>query len=66
MLNEYDSVIRDQIQRGIVEVVERDANPGSNDVHYIPHHVVIRRDKSTTMLRIVYDASTKSEGASLN
>ena len=66
VLKEYDSVIRNQIQRGIVEVMERDANPGSSNVHYIPHHAVIRRDKSTTKLRIVYDASAKSDGASLN
>ena len=66
VLKEYDSVIRDQIQRGIVEVVERDANPGSHEVHYISHHAVIRRDKSTTKLRIVYDASAKPDGASLN
>ena len=66
VLKEYDSVIRDQIQRGIVEVVERYANPGSSNFHYTPHHAVIRRDKSTTKLRIVYDASAKSDGASLN
>ena len=35
-------------------------------VHYIPHHAVIRRDKSTTKLRILYNASAKSDGASLN
>ena len=66
VLREYDSVIRDQIQRGIVEVVDKETSPESNRVHYIPHHAVIRRDKSTTKLRIVYDASAKSDGASLN
>ena len=35
-------------------------------VHYIPHHAVIRKDKSTTRLRIVYGASAKSDGASVN
>lgn len=65
-LREYDSVIRDQIQRGIVQVVEKDTSPESSGVHYIPHHSVIRQDKSTTKLRIVYDTSAKSDGASLN
>ena len=66
VLKEYDSVIRDQIDRGIVEVVDRETRPESNRMHYIPHHAVIRRDKSTTRLRVVYDASAKSDGASLN
>ena len=66
ILKEHDSVIRDQINRGIVEVVDREARPESNRIHYIPHHAVIRRDKSTTRLRVVYDASAKSDGASLN
>ena len=66
VLKEYDSVIKEQIERGIVEVADTEARPGTNPVHYIPHHAVIRRDKSTTRLRIVYDASAKSDGASLN
>ena len=64
MCKEYDSVIKDQIERGIVEVVNEETKP--DIVHYIPHHAAIRRDKTTTKLRIVYDASAKSDGASLN
>ena len=51
---------------GIVENVPSD-NKGSTQVHYLPHHAVIRTDKSTTKLRIVYDASTRAnENPSLN
>ena len=47
-----------------MEVVKEETKP--DVVHYILNHAVIRRDKSTTRLRIVYDASAKSDGASLN
>lgn len=35
-------------------------------VHYLPHHAVIRHDKVTTKLRVVYNASARSGGPSLN
>ena len=66
VLDEYDSIIQSQIQQGIVEVVEKPEQMTSNKIHYLPHHAVIRRDKNTTKLRIVYDASAKSDGPSLN
>lgn len=34
--------------------------------HHLLHHAVIRRDETTTELRDVYDASARSDGASLN
>ena len=67
VMKEYDGVIREQIERRIVEVVgDQTRLKTRHPVHYIPHHVVIRKDKSTTRLRIVYDASAKSDGASFN
>ena len=65
ILQQYDAVIRDQLERGIVEVVD-DAGSQTNLTHYLPHHPVVREDKSTTKLRIVYDASAKTSGPSLN
>ena len=66
ILTQYDEIIRDQLRQGIVEAVDpSDAGP-IGATHYLPHHAVIREDKLTTKLRIVYDASARSSGPSLN
>ena len=66
VFKEYDAVIKDQLSRGIVEIVDKEDVGEIGKVHYIPHHGVLRRDKQTTKLRLVYDASAKSSGPSLN
>ena len=65
ILHEYDAIIQDQLKRGIVEVVE-DLKDTPKMTHYLPHHAVIRQDKKTTKVRVVYDASARSSGPSLN
>ena len=35
-------------------------------MYYLPHHRVIGTDKSTSRMRIVYDAFTKRDSPSLN
>ena len=65
ILREYDAIIRDQFTKGIVEAV--DDSDGKPELHhYLPHHAVIRQDRETTKLRVVYDASAHSNGPSLN
>ena len=66
IMHEYDSIIKAQLQQGIVEKVEKPESGASTQVHYLPHHAIVRRDKETTKVRIVYDASAKSTGCSLN
>ena len=56
---QYNDVIREQLKQGIIEPVRQGTTNGVGKVHYIPHHEVIRVDKETTKLRVVYDASAK-------
>ena len=65
LLVKYDAVIREQLSLGIVVMVPENEDT-INRVHYIPHHAVIRHDKSTTKVRVVYNASAKLNGPSLN
>ena len=54
---EYDEIIRDQKEQGIVE--ECPTEPGGREF-YIPHKPVIRQEAASTKLRVVYDASAKA------
>lgn len=56
----------EQIKSGIVEGVSKPECGEVGRVHYLSHHAVIRRDEETTKPRIVYNASCKSNGSSLN
>ena len=66
LLQEYNHVTEEQSARGIVSDVDLNAPVAVGKLHYLPHHPVIRADKDTTKVRIVYDASCKSTGPSLN
>ena len=57
---EYDTIIKEQLQRGMVEIVEEACEEEDGNVHCIPHHPVITRDKATIKLRVVYDAFARS------
>ena len=63
ILQKYDDIIKDQLKKGIIEPVAETA-PSSSRLHYLPHHAVIRTDKTTTKLHVVYNASAKSDGPS--
>ena len=65
ILREYDRTIKEQLEKGIIEALP-DEGSTAISFHYLPHHAVVRQDRSTTKLRIVYNASAKSGGPSLN
>ena len=62
---DYDNVFKEQLKLGIIEEVEGAGEVGH--VTYLPHREVTREDKTSTKLRVVFDASAKSrENGSLN
>ena len=65
-LEEYNKVMQDQIDEGILEEVPEQQT--GDIIHYIPHQAVIREDAESTKMRIVYNCSTRqnTESPSLN
>ena len=68
ILHEYQQVISQQPQDGVMEEADTSPEPEPGTVFYMPRQAVIRRDAICTKLRVVYDASAKtsSELLSLN
>ena len=66
-LQEYDRVIKDQLDKGIIDKVDQSekAQP-CHQILYLPHHCVVRKDKLTAKLRTVYNASARENGPALN
>ena len=58
----YNRVFLEQLAWGIIERVESNESTEVGTVVYLPHKHVIREDKGTTNLRVVFDASVKREG----
>ena len=62
LLHDYHEIIKDQERKGIVERVEEPTSATEQSlkrVHYSPHHAVIRKDRETTKVRVVYDGSAQ-------
>ena len=54
---QYDQIIKDQLKCGVIEEICSTCTLGN--VTYLLHREVIRTDKSTTKVRIVYDGGAK-------
>ena len=62
LLAEYNNIIREYIDEGIVEVVEHDDVTDKPDsAHYLPHRAVIRENHCTTKVRIAFYDSARNE-----
>ena len=67
LMSKENDIIADQERKGIIERVTPATEEGPR-LHYIPHHAVVTPTKTTTKVRIVYDASdrVKKTDKSLN
>ena len=65
---QYDDIIKSYINDGIVEIIDKkEPVDKPNSIHYLPHRAVVRKDRDTTKVRIVFDASAHlSNQPSLN
>ena len=64
LFKEYNAVFREQLEKGVIERADDPGEVGAT--HYLPHHPVIKEERNTTKLRVVFDASSKLQGPSLN
>ena len=63
--DEYQATIQAYVEKGYLRKVPSEEQPPAN-VWYLPHFPVVRIDKSTTKVRIVFDCAAKCDGISLN
>ena len=56
-LNEYDKIFDEYLKLGIIEEVQTQGDTGR--VVYIPHKEVVKEDRSSTKIRILFDATAK-------
>ena len=65
LLSSYDKIIQEQVALGIIEKVTP-LTPKGETCHYLPHHAVLRPDKATTKVHIVFDCSSKAGAKSIS
>ena len=59
----YDEIIKDYERKGYITVIPK---TNDNEQWFLPHFPVIRQDRTTTKVRMVFDAAAKENGKSLN
>ena len=69
LLLEYKDIIKEKLKLNVVEKVlpsETNNFDQVGNIHHLSHGPVIKDDRVTSKVRIVFDASPKIEGPSLN
>ena len=61
LLHDYNNIVKEQLSAGIIEKIKHvESKPGT--VHHLPHRTVVRKQKETTKVRMVFDASASING----
>ena len=58
LMIQYNNIFKDYLDNGIIERVDTPAD-NKELAHYLLHHPVVREDKETTKVHVVFDASSK-------
>ena len=66
MLDKCNQIMKEQQDAGIIKEVPKYNLPTAAKTYYMPHQLVVRKDRVTTKLGIVYDAYSKLHRKSLN
>jgi len=62
-MQSYNKIIEDYEKKGYVKKVDK---TDDSDQWFLPHFAVVKEDRETTKIRIVFDAAAKDEGKCLN
>ncbi|XP_043234149.1 uncharacterized protein LOC122387766 [Amphibalanus amphitrite] len=63
----YNDILEEYVKKGyMTKTPTAQRSNSGEDEWFLPHFPVIREDKASSKIRIVYDAAAKSEGISLN
>ena len=65
VFNSYHNIFQEQLKTGVIERVPTELENKEN-VHMMPHHGVVRKDRQTSKLRVVFDGSAKTSPNSLS
>ncbi|XP_065192597.1 uncharacterized protein LOC135823676 [Sycon ciliatum] len=64
---QYHDVMQSHLDKGYIrEVPSREVDADGAQQWFLPHFPVVRNDKETTKVRIVFDAAAKWDGRSIN
>ncbi|XP_065079563.1 uncharacterized protein LOC135702458 isoform X2 [Ochlerotatus camptorhynchus] len=63
---QYAAFIEEYKTLGHCCEIKEDEDPAGIQTYYLPHHCVLKPSSSSTKLRVVFDATAKASGLSLN